>query len=169
LIDLFLIAQFTSAYGEKGYLSLKSFSDFEENTFSLEYVFVDVFGGPRKLFIEDVLKKNEKLLVKLKNFNSNKEIEFLFGKNLYIEQTQTAKLKESEYFIHDLIDCKVIYKNTFFGIVTDIFVLKSNEVLVVKTEDNPEFLIPFISDYISNINLNHRQIDLINLENLNEN
>ncbi len=162
--DLFLVALIIKPIGQDGYLAIKSFSDFNDTFVSNREIFVDVWGEYRKFYIFDVVEKNGKFLLKFKNFDSDEDVRFLTGKEIFVKSSGSRKLEEDEYYIHDLIGLKVFQAEKFFGEVTDVLTLSSNDVLVVKRTDGKEALIPFINDYVFEVDLDKNVITVSDKE-----
>lgn len=158
--DFFLIGIVRAVAKEKGYLSIEPFSDFIERYKELDTVYIHVFGDYRKFFVEDSIIKEKSVLLKFKNFDSREDVEFLAGKEIFILSEDSVSTDENTFFIHDLIGCKVFRNQSFFGILKDVMVLKSNDVLVID-KDGEEILIPFISDYVDEVKVEERKIYLI--------
>ena len=66
-------------------------------------------------------------------------------------------LKENSYFIHDLIGCKVFKEGKFFGVLTDVIKLTSNDVYVIDN-DGEEYLLPALKDFIEKINIGSKEL-----------
>ncbi|MBU0558331.1 MAG: ribosome maturation factor RimM [Bacteroidetes bacterium] len=163
--NFFLVAEISSVYNKDGFVSAKVFSDFPERFFNLKNVFVDLFGGLRKLFIEEIEMSGNEILMKFKNFDSQKDVEPLVGNKVYIKSEQSVKLEKDIFFIHDLIGCEILFKNEFFGTLIDVMQFPANDVYVIIDSGGNEVLIPAVKDYIEKIDIVKRRIILIkNLE-----
>ena len=65
-----------------------------------------------------------------------------------------------EYYLTDLIDCKVFAENNFqIGIIEDVLSLPANEVLVVN-QGLKEYLIPLIDDVVKLIDIKNGKITI---------
>jgi 16S rRNA processing protein RimM len=160
LKDFFLIAKIQSTYDSDGSLMLLSYSDFPDRFFELDSVFVDLYGEKKELFVENVKNVKDKLIIKFKNFNSDKEVEILVGKRIYVEASKGIILSESMFFVHDLIGSKV-YKNTkFFGRVIDVINLPANDVYVIEDINRKEILVPAVKDYIEEFDPSEKKMIL---------
>ncbi len=162
--DLFLVASIIKPVGQDGYFAIKSFSDFSDTFVSDREIFIDVWGEYRKFYIQDVIEKNDNLLLKVKNFDSGEYVRFLIGKDIFVTSSDSRKLDDEEYYIHDLIGLKVYQSEKFFGEVTDVLTLSSNDVLVVKRADGKEALIPFINDYVFDVDVQKGRITVSDKE-----
>jgi len=164
LDDYLLVARILRNYGFDGYLSVKSFTDFSDTLFSLRDAYIYVFGDYRKFVVEEALEKNGQILIKFKNFDSFDDVVFLFKKNIYIKAENARKLDKDEYYVHDLIGLKTFQKDLFFGEVIDVLTLAANDVLVVRRTDGKEALVPFVGEFVFNVDLKNKRIDISDKE-----
>jgi len=159
LKDYFLIAEVISVFNDDGYLKLRSFSDFPERFFLLEKIFIDIYNEKRPFFVEDVEGIEDYFILKLENFDSSQHVDFLVGSNVYVDANNLYPLDDKTYYFHDLIGCKVFFNDKFFGKIEDVMHLSSNDVYLVKSDDE-ELLIPAISDLIESINIDEKVVYL---------
>lgn len=157
--DYFFIAEIISIYDDNGFVKIKSFSDFPERFFSLDKVYINIFGDYREFTVENVEQLGKYFLLKFKNFDSEEDVEFLVGSSIFVNQKNSVSLEDDTFFIHDLVGCKVFYNKKFFGNVIDVLSLNSNDVYVL--DDNGfERLVPAISEYIKTISTKNKRIEL---------
>lgn len=159
--DFFLIGKIKSVANEDGFLDVLPFSDDVDRFFDLDSVFIDVFGGMRKFFVDDVFIDEKSVNIKFKNFDSREDVDFLAGRDILIPSEDSLELDKDSYYIHDLINSNVFRNGMFFGKVKDVLNLPANDVLVIQLNDGDETLIPFISDYVIEINAKDKKIVLI--------
>lgn len=157
--DLFLIAEVKSAFGTEGYVLIDSFSDFKDRFFELQKVFVQIFGNFKELHIESVKEIDSKIILKFKGFNSPSDVEIFLNQKLYVDKENVVKLDSDSFFIHDLIGCQVFRNKINIGFVNDVLVLPANDVLEIKNVDKI-ILVPFIKDFIQNIYVENKKIEL---------
>ncbi|MBN1299792.1 MAG: 16S rRNA processing protein RimM [Melioribacteraceae bacterium] len=160
--DYFIIGNIKLNYNEDGFVLIKPFTDFNDRFFDLDFVYIKIFGVVKKLFIDNVKVINNDVVLKFRNFNSSADTKALIGLDIFVDDKNAVKLDEDMFFVHDLIGCKVYYNNEFFGEVTDVLLLVSNDILVVKDPDNNEHLIPIVNDYIGSVQTAEKKIRLIN-------
>jgi 16S rRNA processing protein RimM len=158
--EYFLIAKIVSTEGDDGFLKINSFSDYPERFKKLKKVYID-FWGEKKIFaLHSVVRKKGNFVIKFKNFNDKKSVEDLIDREIFIDSEDVIKLPEGQYFIHDILDCRVFRNGSEFGIVTDVYSLASNDVYVIKRLDGEEILIPAIKEYIESIDIKNRVLTL---------
>ncbi|RMD49172.1 MAG: 16S rRNA processing protein RimM [Ignavibacteria bacterium] len=161
--DFFLIGKIKSVAKDYGFLIVLPFTD-DLNRFSvLKKVFIDVFGGLRQFFVEDVSIEEKSIALKFKNFDSPEDVDFLVGRDILVSSQDSVDLDEDSFFIHDLVGCEVFRNDEFFGKVKEVYNLPANDVISVETE-NGEVLLPFINDYVKNVDIGNHRIDLVDGE-----
>ena len=149
-----------SVFNTDGFVRVKSHSDFPERFFLLNKIYIDIFGERRLFFVEDVDRIEGNFILKLKNFDSDDDVEFLVGSTVFVNKNDVVQLEKNTHFIHDLIGCKVFFSTKFFGKVVDVLSLTSNDVYVIENEDGEQILIPVVSEFILDINIKEKVINL---------
>lgn len=149
--DYFLIAKIISVHNKNGFLRAEIFSDFPERFENLKYVFLDFWGDKKLFVVEDCQKLKDKILFKFKNFKTERELNALAGREVFIEESNTVALPENNYFIHDLIGSKVLKNGEVIGTVNDVIKTPANDVLIITDDFGNETLIPFVNAFIENI------------------
>ncbi|MFZ5947070.1 MAG: ribosome maturation factor RimM [Stygiobacter sp.] len=157
--DLFLIAEVKSAFGTEGYVLIDSFSDFKDRFFELQKVFVQIFGNYKELIVESVKEIDNKIILKFKGFNSSSDVEIFLNQKLFVDKENVVRLEKDTFFIHDLIGCHVFRNEINIGFVNDVLVLPANDVLEIKN-DEKVILVPFVKDFIQNIQVENKLIEL---------
>ena len=150
--DYFLIAKIISIYGKKGFLKISSLSDFPDRFFYLRKVFIDFFDDKKQFMVEQVEKEKDSFIIKLKNFDSDTDVQVLVGKNIFVSNEDAVKLPENYYFIHDLLGSSVYRNDMEFGKVKDVLNYPANDVFVIEDQEGNEILIPAVADYIESFN-----------------
>ena len=157
--DYFLIAVIRSISDQDGSVIINSHSDFPDHFFSLKKVFIDFFGQKKELVLEYVKYLNDSFVFKFLNFDSAEDVEFLLGKELYVDDENLYKLPNDAFYIHDLIGCEIYKESLFFGILIDVLKLPASDIYVIKKNNN-EIMIPAASKYFSKIDIKNKKIFL---------
>ena len=103
----------------------------------------------------------------LLSFNNNKdinEVQKYVGMSLYVDIDEVRE--EGEIYYDDLIDCKVIVNNEVIGIVTDVMEVPQGEILRVKKQNGKTALIPYVDEFIENVDINKKEIVVNPIEGL---
>jgi 16S rRNA processing protein RimM len=160
LNKFYYLAEIKSILNKSGFVSAKSFSDILKRLTDIHFVFIEIFGDKRKLIVESSDIRKEELILKFKNFDSDTDVFDLVGKKVFIEVEKDFELNKNEYLIKDLLDCKVVFENKFFGKLIDVIQLESNDVYVLLSEDNSEVMLPAVKDFIESIDIKSKTIFL---------
>lgn len=150
--DFFLIAKVVSVSTRDGFLKLKLFTDHPEKLYTTDYVFIDFWGDKKKFFIEEILKRGESYLLKLKNFSTERELQIFVGKEIFLKQKELPPLSDNSFYIHDLVGCKVFCSDKCLGTVNDVLSTPANDVLEIINEKNEIKLLPFVLKFFDEIN-----------------
>jgi 16S rRNA processing protein RimM len=152
LNDFFLIAKVVSVSPKDGFIKLKLFTDHPEKLYTTKYVFIDFWGNKKKFFIEEILKRGETFLLRLKNFSTERELEVFVGRDLFLEQSELIPLSDNSFYIHDLIGCQVYCSEKYLGIVKDVLSTPANDVLEITGKHDEIKLLPFVLKFFDEIN-----------------
>lgn len=152
-----LIAKIQAHQGLNGWLKIYSYSESIEKFSKYKYFFVLNNKKYIRLDVEDSLI-NKSIKIKFKNFNSREDSNDYIGKYIYISEDQLDKLKENQFYWNDLIGLNVYLDNEEkIGVVTDMIETGSNDVLVIKGDD--EILIPYIfGESVKNVIIEENKI-----------
>jgi len=162
--EYFLIAKIISVYSKNGFLKTNIYSEYPERFKFLKKVFIDFWGDKKLFFIEEIKEINNTFLFKFKNFDSIRETELLAGREIYVDDNSVIRLPENNYFLHDLVGCKVFINDKFAGIVKDALNTPANDVLVIEDEFGKELMLPFVLAYIESVDTDNKILKLRNLE-----
>ena len=110
--------------------------------------------------VEFVQSSSNSWVLKFRDIDKREFAKKLHSKLLYISRNQMPDTIGKEYYLTDLIDCKVFSENNFqIGIIEDVLSLPSNEVLVVN-QGTKEYLIPLIDDVVKLIDIKNGKITI---------
>lgn len=150
--DFFLIAKVVGISPKDGYVKLKLFTDHPEHLNNINSIYVDFWGDKKKLFIEDVIKRGETYLLKLKNFSAQRELSVFVDREIFLNTGELKPISGNEYYIHDLIGCRVFCGQKFIGKVSNVFSTPANSVLEVLDDNGKQKLLPFVLKFYEEIN-----------------
>lgn len=158
-MDLVYVGKIVNTHGIKGELRIRS--DFEKKDL--------VFKVGNKIIID-----NEEHIIRTYRYhkifdmitideydNINDVLEFV-GKNVYVSR-DSLKLKKEDYLLSDLIGLNVVFNDTVYGIVKD-YSNDLNPLLQIEYERN--YFIPIKGNYIKNVDLINKKIDVEDIEGL---
>lgn len=147
--DYIEIGKIVNTFGLKGELKIQSESDFIDYRFrngASIYLKTGRIINEYKVTSNRILKGN--VVITVNNIKDINQIEHLVGAIVLAKANDVPPLKNNEYLIDDLVGLKVYSEtNEYLGIINDVIILPSNDVLEVKNEELVK-LIPFIDEYI---------------------
>jgi len=123
----------------------------------LEYVFVEGLGE-EKFFIEKIRYKKNLVIAKFKGFDHINDIEKYRERDVFIIKDDLV-LEDGEYHIDDLIGCTMIDEvKGEVGKVVHIMKNKAHETFLVETEEGVEFMVPYVDEFIKEIDMDEKKI-----------
>ncbi len=128
-------------------------------------VYMDAGEGLRQFKIESIKGLNRYAVISLQDI-TDRETAFRYRGSVIHMKGEAVVLKEGE-FLHDQIIGLSVFttEGKLLGTVEEIFSTGSNDVYIVKNNDN-EYLIPSIRDVIKNIDLENYRIVINVMEGL---
>lgn len=164
---MYLIGYVLKPQGLKGEVKVNSVSPYPERFNRLQSVYLQLEDNKRPFSIENVRISGRFVYIKFSGINSRNDAEFLRHAEVLIEEKDLIKPAENEYFVHDLIGCKIILENNdVFGVLSDVVQMSSNDVYVVKKSDGTEVLIPATRDVVKQVDVRQKKIIIHVLEGL---
>ena len=161
--EYFEIGQIVNTSGLKGVVKVNPFTDDMSRFEELKKVFIEKNKELTEYEIEEVRYHKNQVLLKFKNIDSIEEAEKFRNCYIKISRKDAKKLPEDTYFIVDLIDTNVYLENNeYVGKIIDVFSTGSNDVYVVKREENSDLLIPAIKDVVKKVDIKNKKM-IINL------
>lgn len=161
--EYFEIGQIVNTSGLKGVVKVNPFTDDMSRFEELKKVFIEKNKELTEYEIEEVRYHKNQVLLKFKNIDSIEEAEKFRNCYIKISRKDAKKLPEDTYFIVDLIDTNVYLENNeYVGKIIDVFSTGSNDVYVIKREENSDLLIPAIKDVVKKVDIKNKKM-IINL------
>lgn len=94
------------------------------------------------------------LLIKLEGIADRNAAETLRGKRVSIKTPDLPRLKQGEYYAHELVGITVLnIAGQALGRLAEVLATGSNDVYIIKTSTGTELLLPAIDSVIRQINL----------------
>ena len=153
--DLLVIGQIINTHGLRGEMKVMPLTEDMRRFDDLEFVLLK----GNKLKVEGVKYFKDKVILKLEGINSIEEAEKLKRSYLEIDRENAIELEEDEYFIVDLIGCKVVDTEGFeYGKIKDVIQTPSNDVYWVQ--GNKEVLVPVLKDIVLEIDMDKKLITI---------
>jgi len=173
-VDARLIGIIGKPHGIRGEVVIKLLTDYPKTIKKGDILFFDE-RCMEKVEVEDIKfpkanKTSDFLIIKFKDIDSKNDVVRLRGANIFRSIKNTPLLEKDQYWIDDIINCKVYNKSgVFIGSVIDIEKFIANDNLVVRIEnkelniqniDGDIFYVPVIKDYIEDIDPKSKKVIL---------
>ena len=134
------------------------------------------FDKGMELFIGTENKKDETKII-VDGFRVHKEMGLLLfngiknindvlmyvGKSIYVD---VEKYNPGEYFLDDYIGLDVYDKGEKIGVVVDIMEVPQGEILVIKKNNGKEALVPFVDEFVVEIDVENNKMIIESIEGL---
>ncbi len=168
-MDFLIIGRFLKPFGVRGEMKVLPATDTLERFGELSFVYVHENREWKKCDLEGVRFNGNRVLLKLKGYDTREVVEKLTDKYLYIDRAHAVPLEDDNYYCYDLCNCRVSTtagKN--LGAVCDIQNAGSCDVYVVRRncEGEDVFYIPAVKDVIRKIDIRNKEIIIEEIEGL---
>lgn len=82
----------------------------------------------------------------------------MVGQFLFVEEADLARPVGRSYFIHDIVGCEVwSTAGQLIGTVADVYKMSAQDLWVVR-QDEKEYLIPAVKEFVDHVDLKNRKI-----------
>ncbi|MCM8710603.1 ribosome maturation factor RimM [Clostridium sp. SYSU_GA19001] len=153
------VGQIINTHGIKGEVKIYPLTDDIKRFRKLKNVYID---GIEKKIVWCKLQ-SDKVILKIEGIDTIEQAQAFKNKYIEVSRKDAVKLAEGEYFIADLIGCKVFDSNNVeIGELCDVIKTGSNDVYWVKGKT--EVLVPALKEIVLNIDVNERRIIIKPLE-----
>ena len=167
MIDMFRVGVITQPHGVRGEMKVFPTTDDPRRFEDLDTVILDTGKEKRNLTIQSVKYQKNLVILKCKEVNDRNEVELLRKAELYVTRDQAVELEEGEYFIADLLGCKVVSDaGEDLVVLDDVLQTGANDVYSVKKKGEKELLIPVIPQCVLNVDIEKKEILVHLLEGL---
>ena len=163
--DMLRIGVVTSPHGVRGEVNVYPTTDDLNRFKQIGSLVVETASGSFPMDVEGVKYFKNTVILKLSGIHNRNEAEEYRKAELLITRTQSAPLREHEYFIGDLLEMEVFLTNgMLYGTLTDVLKTSgANDVYEITRNDGKKILIPMIRDVVKNVDVSKKRmtIDLL--------
>lgn len=151
---IFNIGKIVNTQGLKGQVRVYPYTNEKERFEELDCVYLDE-QLTNKLEIQSVGYKKNLVILKFKGLNTINDVERLRDHPVYIDrETQGQELGEDEFYIVDLIGLKVVDEvHGEIGTLKDVYQNTAQDLYVVKRPSGPDLMIPYVDEFVQEINI----------------
>ena len=161
-MNLIKIGKIVNTHGIKG--EIRILSDFEKKDLIFKNGFNIYIGSNHVKEVVNTYRIHKEFdMITLVGYSNINEVLKYKGEYVYINRDD-LNLDNSEYIMNDLIGMSIIENNEVLGKVNDYIYNSSNVLLEIKGDK--DFYIPFVKDYIINVDLENKKIMTKNAKDL---
>lgn len=165
-MELKLVGTIITTHGIKGEVKVRSDSSFDR-FFEGSILYLKNQNDTIKIEIDSHrIHKDHDLITFNGIKNINDVLEYV-GMDIYVDVEDLDELEEGEFYFDDLIDL-VAFDNlgNELGRITDINEVPQGIILVLEKLDKTTSLIPFVDEFIKEVNLEEQKIIITPIEGL---
>lgn len=152
----YTIGQIVKPQGIKGEVKVIPLTNDAKRFKSLQTVFID--KKEYKIIRCNVVKDG--IILLLEGINTRNDSELFRNKMIEISENDELELEEDEYFIVDLIGCKVFIEDELLGILQDIDNYGSKDIFTIKKSNGKFVRMPRLESNVKSIDIDAKIIVL---------
>ena len=165
-MDYVKVGKISQTHALKGELKIKSDSGFKDERFKVgASLFVIENNEYKELKVKSYRTMKDYDLLSFEGYNSIDDVMFMVHKDLYAKYDRSL-LEDGEYFYSDLVDLEVYQGEKKVGIVKSLSELPQCKYLIIEKLNKKEVMIPFLREFILDIDLKEKRIDVVEMEGL---
>lgn len=150
--NCFYLGYISKAQGFKG--GLIAFFDVDDlrNYARLDHLLIELHGVLTPFFIETINLKDKNFVhLKIEGVDSQDAAIELAGNEIYLPLEDLPKLKDDEYYLHDLVGMTVIDATSGeVGVVEKVLDYNNNPLLQIL-QNSEEILVPLIDNFVKQV------------------
>ena len=156
--DFTWIGTIVGIRGVRGEVRVKYFTDHPEYYLDTKIFFIESGEKLIPTKIRKLKSANKGWCIIFEGISSRDAAEKIQGYRLFLPDTQLEPLEKGEFFLHQLIGCRVEDTNGFFlGNVTNFLETAANNVFEVQNGKN-EFLIPDVPHVVLELDIEKQKM-----------
>ena len=157
------IGKIVNTHGIKGELRLLSSFKYKDRVFKRDFKLY--VGKDKEMVIVNNYRKHKNFdMITLKGYDNINQVLKYKGMYAFINRDDLV-LGNDEYFDEDIIGLDVYMDNVYRGKVIRIDKYPSSDMLVINNNDK-KYLVPYVNDFIDNIDIDKKIINLKYIEGL---
>jgi 16S rRNA processing protein RimM len=168
-VDAIEVGRVADAWGIKGWFRVLPYSADPEALFSSKRWYLlpaekgaQTFSGTAKLTIREAKEHSDSVVASAQDVDDRTAAEALRGARIFISRSSFPTAAQDEYYWVDLIGLEVVNRqDEVLGAVRELLSTGPQTVLVLEyLQDGKvlERMIPFVSAYVDDVNLQERRI-----------
>ncbi len=154
------IARIMKARGIRGEVACRIDTDFPDRFATLERVSVKMPDGKRlALTVEDYWFHKDRVILKFAGYDTRTLAESLAGGELVIAESDARLLDEDEFYEYAIIGSEVVTtEGDMLGRVSQLLRTSGSDLLMVLSNEGREYMIPFVDDICTEVDVEAKRI-----------
>ncbi len=146
-------------HGVHGEISVDVRTDDPENRFAIGAK-ITVKENNKKLTVASTRWHLSRLLIKFEEIQDRTQVDAVRGKLLVVEvDPNEATLGNNQFYEFQLIDLDVFNTNNEkLGVVKEVLPGSAQALIVVKTLDNKEVMVPFVNQLVPEVDIKNKRV-----------
>ena len=120
----------------------------------------------QKITIDTFRMHKGMALISFNNITNINDVLAYIGKKIYVDKDSLPELDEDDFYYDDLIGMDAFDNNALIGVVSDVLEVPQGAILVITKNDGKEGLVPFVSEFVKDVDLDNKKIYLELIEGL---
>lgn len=152
ILDFLEVGQIVGTHGVKGEMRVNPWCDSPTFMKNFDTLYYDK-KGEKSVKVTGCRPHGNIVLLKLEGVETVEQASAMRGKTLFMKRSD-IHLPQGEYFVQELIGCKVFDADTSkeYGVISAVSETGANDVWHIKSGED-EFLIPAIPDVLNTIDV----------------
>jgi len=158
-MEFIKIGFIVNTFGIRGELKIRPLTDFTEQRFKEKqelYILKDEKYEP--VIVNSFRMHKGFALVQFKELENINLVEKYKDCEIFIAKDQIHRLSKGQYYYFELKGCSVYYDNKYIGTVSAVD--SGYQTILRITSDDKEVLIPYVSAFIKDVNIDNKRIDV---------
>ncbi|MBI5402553.1 MAG: 16S rRNA processing protein RimM [Ignavibacteriae bacterium] len=163
------IGKITKAIGLKGYVKVLVLTDFPERYSDLgkarlysekeDRLLTNSHTGKDEFIVNDVIFERDFVKIQFRDFEDINLTGSLIGCIIVIDESERKELEDGRYYFYEMVGMDIINEGKKIGRLETIENYGAQDLLKIRLdENNKEVLIPFIEDFIKNVDTKERKV-----------
>ena len=161
-----IVGRIVTTHGIKGEVKVKVETD-DDSRFDVNnhlYVGIDDKHINEQIVIDSSRYQKDMILLSFNNIKNINDVQKYVGLSLFVDIDEVRE--DGEIYYDDLIDSKVFVNCEEVGEVIDVMEVPQGEILRIKKKNGKIALVPFVDEFIENVDIDKKEIIINPIEGL---
>ena len=148
--NLVIIGKCGRPYGVRGWFHVQSFTEEPTNILNYQHwVLLTPQGKQKPVKLEGLREHGNHFVAKVEGIDTPEDAKLIGLHQIAMSREDLPELEDDQYYWADLTGLKAVLPNgKELGVVDNLFETGANDVIVVKTPNDEELLVPYIDSVV---------------------